>query len=344
MSGCPLFKSTNKYIRVVVSGYASYLVIANIFFAVRYLYFGEISGSSSMSLLLLYKVWDFAYSTFAVSTILIIWSSRKGFLRILNKISTLLSNADKKRLHYLSLVLFIYKTLFMLVFQIPYFWSLYGTLLRSWREDWQSYLLSVGYLTFQLHDWELIIISLFITLLKAIHLAETNVMNILDRDLKTTEPKVLYRQLHNILSFKEHLIECVSFLPVFLYCYIFIKSVGCIVQLHFLMDSSSVLKGKKIATILLNTKYIVTVCHSVLLTLYTDHLSCQSRSQLRKMEYQINTKYDHLLKRNVIKIIEESKIYEYRAANFFVMNRGLLLSFFSAFITFTVLFVQLINQ
>ena len=138
--------------------------------------------------------------------------------------------------------------------------------------------------------------------------------------------------------------ECISFLPLFLYCYIFIKSVGCIVQLHFSMDSPSALNGRRLTTILLNTKNIVTVCHSVLLTLYTDHLSCQSRSQLRKMEYQINTKYDHLLKRNVIKIIEESKMYEYRAANFFVINKELLLSFFSAFVTFTVLFVQLINQ
>ena len=201
MSGCPLFKSSNKYTRVVISGYGGYLVTANIFFAVRYLYSGKVSGSSSVSLLLMHKVWDFAYSTFAVSTILIIWSGRKAFLRILNRISTLLSNEDRKKLHFISLVLFIYKILFMLLFQTPYLWSLYDTLFRSWRKDWWSSFLTIGYLSFQLQGWELIIICVFITLLKAIHLAERNLTNTLD--LEKVEPKVLYKQLHKILSLKE---------------------------------------------------------------------------------------------------------------------------------------------
>ena len=343
MSGCPLFKPTNKFMRVIVAGYRCFIVIANIFFAVYHLWSWKLPEFSSLLTLLL-NLWSLSYLSLAVSTIIIIWSSRKGFLKIPNRISPLLSNKDRKKLHYLSLVFFIYKISFMLVFQIQYLWFLYSKLCRSWRRGWWSFLLSIVDLTLKLHDWELITISLFIILLEAIHLAEKNLMNILGQNLEKVAPKVLYKQLHKILSLKEYFMKCLTFLPLFLYGYIFVESVFCIVMLHWSMDSPSESKDKRLSTILVNTRNIVVITQDVLLILYIDHLSCQSRSQLKKMEYQINTKHDHLLERKVMKMIEASKRYEYRAADLFVINKEMLLSFFSSFVTFTVLFVQLINQ
>ena len=323
MSGCPLFKSTNKYTRVVVGGYGCLIVIANFYIAVRYFFAENLPQASSMLLLLVFKIWEASYRAVAVNTILIIWSGRKGFLRILSRISTLLSNEDRKKLHILSLVFLIYKIIFLLVSRYRYLWSLYGNLCGSWREGWWSFFWSIVTVTPQLHDWEIISISLLITLLKAIHLAETNVINILGQDLEKVGPKVLYRQLHEILSLKEHFMECVSFLPLFLYCYIFIESVFSIVMLHSLIDNPLESDGDRLTTIILNTRNIITVSHSVLLTLYTHHLNCQSRSYLKKIRYQINTKHDHLVERKVMKMIEKSQKYEYRAADFFVINKEL---------------------
>ena len=344
ITGFPLFRSTNKFVRVVIGAYGCFLVIANIFFALRFLYSGEISTISSSLLLLIFKMWKVSYASLAVSTYLIIWSSRKGFLRILTRISTLLFIKDRKKLYILSLIFLIYKILFMFVFQGQFIWSWYGNLCQFWREDWLSFLSSIVQLNLELQDWELIIICLFIILLKAIHLAETNLMNILNQDLAKVEPKVLYSQLHKMLSLKEQFMECVSFLPLFLYCYIFIDSVCCIVQLNASINNTLESNSKRARSILLNARNILVVSHNVLLTLYTHHLSCQSKSQLRKMEYQINMVQDRLKKRFVIKMIEESKKYKYRAGDFFDINKELLLSLFSAFVTFTVLFVQLINQ
>ena len=42
--------------------------------------------------------------------------------------------------------------------------------------------------------------------------------------------------------------------------------------------------------------------------------------------------------------ISEGKQYEFMACGFFPINKQLLLAFLAAFVTFTVLFVQLINQ
>ena len=344
MSGCPLFKSTNTYTRVIVDAYGYLIIIAFISFAIRYLYSSDVPESYSMLIILVFKIWNVLYKTLAVSTIIIIWSGRKGLLRILSRISILLSNEDRKRLHFLSLVLFMYKILVMLEYKSQYIWSLYGNLRGSWREGWWSFLWSIIELILKLHEWELMIICLFITLLKAIHLAETNLMNILDQNLGKVGPKVLYRQLHKILSLKEHFMECVSFLLLFLYCYIFGESIGCILLLCSTMDNPFKLKDERLRAILLDIRNIVILIQNVLLTLYIHHLNRQSKRQLRKMEYEINTKHDHLLKRNVMLLIRESKMYEYRPGDFFVINNELLLSFFSAFVTFTVLFVQLINQ
>ena len=344
ISGCPLFKSNNKYTRLLVGAYGCFIIIANIIFTVDFLYSVNLPEGSSMLLLLMDKMWDVIYVTLAVSTYLIIWSARKGFLKILTRISTLLSTEDRKKLHFVSLVFLIYKILFMLVYRAFYSWSLYGNLCGPRCKNWWSFLLIIVHVTLKFHDWQLIIICLFITLLKAIHLAETRIMNNLNQNLEKVEPKVLYRQLHKTLSLKEQFMECVSFLPLFLYCYIFINSVCCIVMLQVSMDNPSESDDDRLSTILLNISNIARVSLSILLILYTDYLSCQSRSQLRKMEYQINMKQDRLKKRFIMKMIEESKMYEYRVANFFVINNELLLSLFSALVTFTVLFVQLINQ
>ena len=169
-------------------------------------------------------------------------------------------------------------------------------------------------------------------------------MNILNQNLQKVEPEFLYRQLHKILSWKEQFVECVSFLPFFLYCSIIIESVCCIVKLRWSVDTSSKSSVRRVTSIILTIRNIVMISHDAMLTLYTHHLSCQSRSRLRKMEYEINTKHKHWLKRNVMQLIREGKMYEYQAADFFVINKELLPSFFSALVTFTVLFVQLINQ
>ena len=344
MLGCPLFKSTNKFIRVVVAGYGCFLVNAYIFIALRYMYSGKVPGNSSMLFLVVFRIWEALYRALAASTIIIIWSIRKRFLRILSKICTLLSNEDRKKLYFLSMVLFICKTLFIFGYRAKYLWSLYGNLCGSWREGWGPFLSSIVDLSVKCQDWELIISCVFITLLKAIHLAETNVMNILGHNLEKIGPKVLYRQLYEILSLKEYFMKCVSFLLLFLYSYVFIESVGGIVKIHLLMDSPLESNDKKLTAIILNIRNVVIVIQNVLLTLYTHHLSCQSKSQLRKMEYHINMNQDRLKKRFIMQLIQEAKMYEYRAGDFFAINKELLLSLFSAFVTFTVLFVQLINQ
>lgn len=341
MSGCPLYKFTNKYTRVAVSSYACLIVFANIFIVLQYLYSGE---GPSMLMSLLFKVWDASNTTLAVSTILIICSARKEFLEILNRISILLSNEDRKRLYIFSLVFFIYKLLFVLVFHGHYILYWLNKLCGSWREDWWTFFLSILHLSIQLHDWEITIICLFVIFLHAIHLAERNVMNNLNQNLENVGPKVLYKQLHKILFLKEHFVEYISFLPLFLYCYTFLFSVFCMVRLHSSMVKPSVSSEERFAIIILMTSNVVTLNHVLLLTLFTHRLSCQSRTRLKKMEYAINTKHDHLLQRNVMKLIEEAQMYEYRAAGFFVINKELLLSFFSAFVTFTVLFTQLINH
>ena len=341
MSGCPLYKFTNKSTRVAVSGYGCLIVFANIFIVLQYIYSGT---GPSMLMLLLFKVWDASNTSLSVSTILIICSARKEFLQILNRISILLSNEDRKRLHIFSLVFFIYKLLFVLVFHGRYVLYWLNKLCRSWFEDWWTFFLSILHLSVQLHDWEITIICLFIIFLQAIHSAERNVMKNLSQNLENIGPKVLYKQLHKVVSLKEHFMECISFLPLFLYCYTFVYSVFCMVRLHSFMVKPLVSDEEKFATIIHMTSNIVTLNHVVLLTLFTHRLNCQSRSRLMKMEYAINTKHDHLLQRNVMKLIEEAQMYEYRAAGFFVINKELLLSFFSAFVTFTVLFTQLINH
>ena len=305
----------------------------------------QVSEDSSFLLYLCLRVWEVVYNICAILTIVIIWSERKKFIEILQRISSSLSGTDRRYLFRLSLFMFLHKLLFVLLFRGYFFLAI---AMKEINLVWihsldKSFPIITHAFTIQ-HNWENVVMSLFITMVRAIHLAEDNVFRSLEQNLGKISPKILYKQLHRLLQVKKHFVKCISILPFLLFSYLFIGSICSIVRLKALVSDSSVASEQKMYCIVSATRVCVTVIEVAIFATYTNYLCSRTKSKLEQIQYNISLNEDRLQTIVVMKMIDDSKEFQYRAADFFVINRELLISFSAAFVTFTVLFVQLINQ
>ena len=93
--------------------------------------------------------------------------------------------------------------------------------MHSWMHSWmhnldKSFPIIAHVVTIQ-HNWENIVMLLFITMARAIHLAEDNVFRSLEQS-----PKNLYKQLHRLVGVKKHFVNCISIPPFLLFPHLFI--------------------------------------------------------------------------------------------------------------------------
>ena len=345
LSGCPLFVPNNKWFRLILTFYGIWLLLAH-FYAIIVYTAVRLPAETSILILITVRVWETVYNGCANLTIIIIWFSRHRLLEILGKISCFLRPKNRRFLFRLSVAMLLHKILFTASFRGYFF--LVVVVNEETEEIWHRKLYKFfGIIVHTLmgqQNWECVMMSLFIVTLTALHLAERNALVRLEENLGKFSPKLLYKKLHRLLWIKKDFVNCISVLPFFLFSYLFIAFVCCLVRLQALSSDPLVATESKIYGVISAIRLCITVTEVALMAFYTNYLCSKSRTILEQIEYQINLNQDRLKKRFVMKMIEESKRYEFRAADFFVINKELLLSFFSALVTFTVLFVQLINQ
>ena len=344
LSGCPLFVPNNKWFRVILNLYAIQLLVGHLYVTIV-LSPVSFPAETSILIILTVRVWETVYNGCANLSIIIIWFSRHRLLEILKRVSPFLETTNRRFLFRMSLVLFLHSTLCIVLFRGYFFYIVLNRKIEEmWYREIYEFFNVIVNLLIVLHYWENTVLSLFIITLTAVHLAETNALEKLQQNIAKISPKLLYKELHRLLLIKKDFVNCISVLLFFLFSYFFIGSVCFIVKLQALISDPLVSVENKTYSMISPTRLSVTVIEVALLVFYTNYLCSKSRTILDQIEYKININQEQLRKRFIMKMIEESKRYEYRAADFFAINKELLLSFFSAFVTFTVLFVQLINQ
>ena len=344
LSGCPLFVPNNKWLRLALNLYAFWLLVGHLYITIVLTSVG-LPAETSILILLTVRVWETVYNGSANLTILIIWFSRHRLVQILERVSCFLRPENCRFLFRMSLVMILHTILCIALFRGYFFYVVLNREIEGMgHHEVYEFLNIIFNLLIVPHYWENTVLSLFLVTLTAVHLAERNALEKLQQNIVKISPKQLYKVLHRLLFIKKDFVNCISVLLFFLFSYFFIASVCFIVRIQALISDPSVPVENKTYSMISPTRLSVTVTEVVLLVFYTNYLSSKSRTTLDQIEYEINIKEDRLKERFIMKMIEASKKYEYRAADFFAINKELLLSFFSAFVTFTVLFVQLINQ
>ena len=340
MSGCLLFRFHGK-----VSNSVLYLhcIVLLVFGFIQYWNSARDVGvnyDSPIIVILMMFLWNSLFTTNSLLFIVVIWKSKKTILSILEESSRFLGKTDHKTLFRVSLGLLIFKVLYVV------FVREFGMYL-TWKSEGSGYFyLMLVYL--QVHDWCLSSISLYLVILQVNHLAERNVITQLKVSVTTGNDlslaRKVYAQLQKTIEVKEKISESISILPFMLFLYAFVQSICCICRFQAVyFDNRVSVEGKTYAVMSL-VKLFVFILQISIMTFVTHKMTKESHKNLSSLAAKIAHTQDPGIWSFVLNIIKECQSYEYQALDFFPINRGLLLSFGSSFVSLTVLFVQLINQ
>ena len=340
MSGCLLFRFHGKVSNAVVYLHCIVLIV---FGCLQYCNSAGdvgVNHKSPVIIILMMFIWNFLFITNSLLFIVVFWKSKKPILSILEESSRFLGKTDHTTLFRVSLGLLIFKVLYV-VFVRGF--GMYLTL----KSEGLGYL-RLMLIYFHVHDWCLSSISLYLVILQVNHLAERNVITQLEVSVTTDNDlsfaRKAYAQLQKTIAVKEKISESISILPFMLFLYAFVQSICCICRFQATyFDNRVSLEGKTYAVMSL-VKLFVLILQISIMTFFIHKMTKESRKNLSLLAAKIAHTQDPSISSFVLNIIKECQSYEHQALDFFPINRGLLLSFGSSFVSLTVLFVQLINQ
>jgi hypothetical protein len=195
----------------------------------------------------------------------------------------------------------------------------------------------------ELNSWIFGAVPLFLVCLLGIHASERNVIDNIAEDvthnLGQIPPKKISIFIHKVLEKKQNLMDVFSCLPCSWYFYIFVKAVTVTLTLQEGFVSRYVLIN--MATF---AEFLTLIALLVYVMFKVEALLSESNRRLEVLSAKalLQRKTQHWLQ--VQNDIVQANKFEYVAFDLFSMNKSFMLGFTSSLLTFTVLFVQVINQ
>ena len=342
MSGSPLFPFKYKFINFLVKLHAIDLIITGGLRAINVQNEIGIDSDSPLVIVLMMHVWILQTYFGNLAFIVVVWRTNRKLKALLCELSEYLDRVNYSQIFRFSIFIFINKIVYMVVvkfsFVIFFAWNQYSN-----GSQFKTSYLIVLYV--QSHDWFVSTLSLYLTLLKVIHLAEANIMKSLQNTVQKTSPKVIFRKIRNVIEFKDNVSQQISFLVCLMFLNMFVASIGSICRFQLLYFKPAVAFSTRLYS-LLSLGRLGMGCFQLSFLVFMVHKwSRESQKWLTSLWASIFLSHKNTSKwQPVLDEIKVAQGYKYRAFDFFDIDRNLLLSFIASSVPLTVLFIQLINQ
>ena len=335
MSGCPIIPYKSKPVNVFLKLHAIILIILTVWnFKL------DVSVVSDVPLVVqvLMYFWNLQHYTCSISFITIVWTARQSLQLLLKELSEYLTDKDYKKIRIYSACLLVYKALHLSIMRALL------VFLLIWQRSSQGVTWIVMLHYVYIHDWFTSGLSLYLALLKVIHLAEANIVTELTENVQEKSSKDIYNKVRKIIEFKENFSRQVTIPVCFMFVTAFVTTVGNVCRFQITYYNHNISKSHRIYSLLTLGRMVVALLRVTFLVLMTHKWSRESQEKLVLLSATIvNSRYTCQWQ-PTLDIIKVAQEYKYRAADFFVIDRKMLLSFVSSFISLSVLFIQLINQ
>ena len=337
ISGSFLFSTRSLLVKLAVFVHGFGLFATHIILTHKSVISINVQSSASM----FFEIWGIVHDLIAITTVVLFWKSRVKLLDLMNCLFGYLSDKNIKDLRRLCMFFFVTGFTFILIFRflnvVLLFWSLgFGPHMLSLR------MFSLIYAQF--HLWDYLIPVVYIVFVKMIHLAEQHALVTLLNQELLINPVTVYDEIRRFILIKDKFVASVSYLPPLLFFFVFGQSVAAIIYHQATTWTGFGTSIQQTFTQIIMSRLLINLILLSYMSLLTSNLSKQSREKLDFLESKIihsNKKQRWIY---VLEKIKEAKGYEFKAYGFFSINKQLLLSFLSSLVSFTVLFVQLINQ
>ena len=341
MSGCPITPYKLKFVNYLMNLHAVGLIIV----AIQPSNFrNDVGIRSDVSLVvrIVMFIWNLQYFAWSVIFILVFWKI-KGQLRLfLAELSEFLDSESNQKILRFTIGLLVNKIFFYLtvrgVFVFFYFWE-------GFTYGFQLNMKELLLIYFQLHDWYVETLSLYLTLLKVVHLAESNIITGATMTVLKSTPREVYSKVLKVIELKERVSRQVSLLVCCLFVQVFVAAVGNICRFQVVYFDDRVPESSRLYSLLSFGRFGVAFIEIVFLVFMVHKWSEESRTGLASLSNTIFLSRENTVQwYPVLDIIKVAQRYKYTASDFFDIDRSLLLSFVASFVPLTVLFVQLVSQ
>ena len=339
LSGCSIFPYKWKSLNYLLKIQGLILVIVLSFSVYNHATDIGVRNNTPIIINLMMWFWNLWALGYSISFIIIVWRTRASLRVLLQDFSLFLSNKDYGNLRRFTTKLFIHKLLYTLlvkganVFLI--FWEGFQDL------NWAG-LVSVLY--YVIHDPVVASLHLYMTLLTVVHLAESNIINGLKSNITKYTSQDVYYKIRKCVLFKDNVSKQISIFVCLTFSYLFIYAVCSICRFQFVFFDNYASAVAKTWALVSVARLTIYISQAVFLVFMTHKLLREFQEKLASLADKIvlleNTQEWHF----VLDEIKVAQGYSYNASDFFNIDRSLLISFASSFISLTVLFTQLINQ
>ena len=340
MSGCTIYPPKNKLLRLLL-----FLQVLFIILSQFYLCFTMFFGITKLDIPLpIMMFWHVFYAICCIITIVFLLLYRRKILEIMERLDSLLTPQDYKDLYTFTLLTLVGKLILMTVTDWPFI-ILHTRL--DYSETGMFYYRNFLWIWGSLNDRALISVSVYLTVLKVIHLAEKRSIRSLismtcvaleRKGLSSVSAKTIFHEVDRFICVKDDAMKILSILPFLSFSYMFVESVGSIIQLQ-----TNISKKPILYSCIIVGRLCVNVILAFLMSYMTSDFCSESEKELKELQLNVVNSRGAEKWNVVFDKIREAKKYSYNAYGFFRINKQLLLTFCSSLITFTVLFVQLIN-
>ena len=333
ISGSFLFTSRSPFLKLTVFVHEFNLFAVHIILTSYSVISINVQRNSS----LFFEIWGTVHDIIAMTTLVLFWKSRVELLDLMNCVFGYLSDKDIKHLNRVSMFFFATGITFISIFRFLSFIVCY------WNTGIPlNWLFTICITYVQFHMWDYLISVVYIVFITMIHFAEQHALATLLNQGFLMNPVTVYDEIRKFILIKDKFVASVSYLPPLLFFFVFGQSVATIIM--YQVAPATEISFEKTYVQINVSRLLINLILLSYMSVLTSNLSKKSQEKLDCLESKIVHSKNKQRWTCVLEKIKEAKGYEFKAYGYFSINKQLLLSFLSSLVTFTVLFVQLINQ
>ena len=344
LSGCPIFVYKKKAVNYLMKIHA--LLLVAIFFGILVESVADLAVKSNAPYIVRFMtfLWNISLFGYRFTFILTVWRARKRLNLFLTQLTNYLTEENYEQISRFATKLFLHKLLFFLVGKGSYALYIFCKIFRGNNGIDIENGIQLMIIYKEIHDPFVGTLSLYLGLLKVLHLAERNIIADLKRDVSKHTSRVVYYSVRECVQLKDYVSKQVSILVCIMFSYLFLLAVCsiCRFEIIYFNDQTSTLG--KIWAFLSVVRLIIYFSQAVFLVFIIHKWTQESQEDLSSLADRIVCVYGTRKWSTVLEEIKVAQGYKYRAFDFFNIDRNLLLSFVASFVSLTVLFIQLINQ
>ena len=336
LSGCLFFPSKSSLITFLVQTHAFFLILAS----VNYGLYPWMVYSRNSFVDIMYQIRFLLFAICSLCSIILFWKTRLELLSILRFLSNRLTQNDLRHLRRISISFFIYRI--VITMATRYFRRLFT---YYWR-GYATYYDFVN-LYFYFHHSDIMGLAVFVIFVKVIHLAEKNSMEILCKRLKAheAEQEEVYDEVSLFIRMKNKLMSLISILPFLSFSLCFFSGFYSICHYENITQQLRTTPNYMTNVILNFMEVFLSLgllCYLVNVTSCLCSRTTANLDLLQSLILRSNKNQEKWI--ITLDKMKEGKKYEYKVFHMFKLNKALLPAFIASFLSFTVIFEQIINQ